>query len=87
VPAIAAVKANDLAAARAPLLRVVDALAARGAEAVVLGCTEIPLALRGERAAVPLVDTIDALARAALAWWKGYTLPQPPATRMSSPVT
>jgi aspartate racemase len=73
VPAIAAVKANDLAAATAPLLRVARRLAADGAQAVVLGCTEIPLALRGPEAAqagVPMVDTIDALARAALAWWQ-----------------
>jgi aspartate racemase len=87
VPAITAVKANKLSVARAPLLEVAQALAARGAQAVVLGCTEIPLALRGAEASVPLVDTIDALARAALGWWLDQTLPQPPATRMSSPVT
>ena len=70
VPAIAAVKANDLATARAPLLGVVDSLAARGAQAVVLGCTEIPLPLRGATASVPMIDTIDALARATLRWWR-----------------
>jgi aspartate racemase len=74
LPAIAAVKANDLAAATAPLLGVARRLIADGAQAVVLGCTEIPLALRGPEAAqagVPLVDTIDALARASLRWWMG----------------
>ena len=70
VPSIAAVKANDLATARAPLLGVVDSLAARGAQAVVLGCTEIPLPLRGAMASVPMIDTIDALARATLRWWR-----------------
>ncbi|WP_291295231.1 aspartate/glutamate racemase family protein [Elioraea sp.] len=70
-PAIARVKANDLAGAAAPLLGVATALAGRGAAAVVLGCTEIPLALRGpdaEASGLMLVDTIDALARAVLAW-------------------
>jgi aspartate racemase len=73
LPAIAAVKANDLEAATAPLLRVARRLVADGAQAVVLGCTEIPLALRGPEAAqagAPLIDTIDTLARAALAWWQ-----------------
>lgn len=70
-PAIARVKANAIEAARAPLADVADALAARGARAVVLGCTEIPLALRGARLAVPAIDTVDALARASLAWWRG----------------
>lgn len=72
LPAIAAVKANNLQAATAPLLAVARRLAADGAQAVVLGCTEIPLALRGPDAmgvGVPLLDTIDALARAALRWW------------------
>lgn len=67
---IAMVKANDLAGAEAPLLSVARALAGRGAASVVLGCTEIPLALRGADAGVPLIDSIDALARAALRWWR-----------------
>jgi aspartate racemase len=70
-PAIARVKANDIAGATAPLLGVAEALASRGAAAIVLGCTEIPLALRGPDAAAAglvLIDTIDALARAVLAW-------------------
>jgi len=56
------------------LLAVARRLAERGAAAVVLGCTEIPLALRGPEAAgsgLVLIDTIDALARAALAWARG----------------
>jgi aspartate racemase len=72
LPAIAAVKANDIPAATAPLMGVARRLASDGAQAVVLGCTEIPLALRGPeatQAGVPLVDTIDALARTALKWW------------------
>ena len=70
-PAIAAVKANCLAEAYAPLVEVANSLASRGATAVVLGCTEIPLGLLAgptEALRVPVVDTIDALARAAIAW-------------------
>jgi aspartate racemase len=73
-PAIALVKANQVADAYAPLAEVVNALAARGAAAVVLGCTEIPLGIQagpGERLTVPVIDTIDALARAAIAWARG----------------
>jgi aspartate racemase len=73
-PAIAQVKANHVAAAYAPLAEVVNRLAARGAAAVVLGCTEIPLGIQaGPQATleVPVIDTIDALARAAIAWARG----------------
>jgi aspartate racemase len=70
-PAIAMVKANRVADAYPPLLEVANTLAARGAAAVVLGCTEIPLGIQaGPQGAlrVPVIDTIDALARAAIAW-------------------
>jgi aspartate racemase len=73
-PAIAAVKANRVAEAFQPLAEVVNSLAARGATAVVLGCTEIPLGIQAGPADilhVPLVDTIDALARAAIDWARG----------------
>jgi aspartate racemase len=73
-PAIALVKANRVAEAYAPLAEVVNALAARGATAVVLGCTEIPLGIQAgpaEALRVPVVDTIDALARASIAWARG----------------
>jgi len=72
-PAIALVKANRVTDAYSPLLEVVNSLGARGAAAVVLGCTEIPLGiLAGPPGGllVPVVDTIDALARAAI-WWAG----------------
>ena len=68
-PAIALVKANRVVEAYAPLAEVAHSLAARGAGAVVLGCTEIPLAIQaGPRLAVPVVDSIDALALAAIEW-------------------
>jgi aspartate racemase len=73
-PAIALVKANRVADAFEPLAEVVNTLAGRGAAAVVLGCTEIPLGIQAGPAdalKVPVVDTIDALARAAVGWARG----------------
>jgi aspartate racemase len=68
-PAIALVKVNRMADAHAPLAATVRSLAARGAAVVVLGCTEIPLGMQaGSAPDLPMVDTIDALARAAIAW-------------------
>jgi aspartate racemase len=68
-PAIALVKANRVAEAHAPLAEAAARLAARGARAVVLGCTEIPLGVAaGPPLPVPVADTVDALARAAIAW-------------------
>ncbi len=72
-PAIAMVKMNRVAEAYAPLADVVLALAARGAGAVVLGCTEIPLGIQAgpwEGLGVKVVDSIDALARVAIDWAK-----------------
>ena len=70
-PAIALVKANRVAEAYLPLADVVRSLGARGASTVVLGCTEIPLGIQaGPEPDLPIVDTIDALARAAIAWAK-----------------
>ena len=73
-PAISLVKANKVAEAYAPLAEVVASLAARGAQAVVLGCTEIPLGILAgpyQTLPVPTIDTIDALALASIAWAKG----------------
>jgi aspartate racemase len=68
-PAIAEVKANRVAAAYPPLAEMAGRLAARGARAVVLGCTEIPLGIAaGPPLPVPVVDTIDALARVSISW-------------------
>ena len=72
-PAIASVKANRVTDAYQPIRQVINSLASRGATAVVLGCTEIPLGIQAGPANeldVPVVDTIDALARAAIIWAK-----------------
>ena len=66
---IAGVKAGDLDAAAAQLQSALHTLAARGVQAAVMGCTEIPLAAR--RLAAPpfaLVDSTLELARATVSY-------------------
>jgi aspartate racemase len=53
-------------ASRAGYVAVINGLAARGAEGVVLGCTEIPLLVRQEDVELPLFDTTFLHAQAAL---------------------
>ena len=74
VEAIAAVKGNRPEAAFAPATACIARLVARGADAIVLGCTELPLAVpHAQRSAlgVVLTDSIDALARAAIGQFYG----------------
>ena len=72
MPAVGLVKANRVEEAYAPLALVARELRARGAAAVVLGCTEIPLGIAaGPALDFPVIDTIAALARAAIGWAKG----------------
>lgn len=65
MPGIAAVKAGKLAVGRQLCGRAAQALADRGAGALLLACTELPLVLDDRSAGVPAVDATDALARAA----------------------
>lgn len=62
--AIRRVKAGDAPGARAPLEAAVRSLARRGAEVVLLACTELPLAAEGAAPEVPLLDASRALAEA-----------------------
>jgi len=68
--AIRAVKSNRMEAALEPAVRCVNSLRERGADAVVLGCTELPLAIpHAQRVGLgPMSDSIDALALAAIAY-------------------
>ena len=66
-PAIDLVKAGDLVKSHTMLMSVVDSLIARGARAVVLGCTEIPLAIREDNQnGIPLINSIDSLVKVAI---------------------
>jgi aspartate racemase len=57
---------NIKPASRDTVLRVIGELAARGAGAVILGCTELPLLVTQEQCPVPLFDTTTIHARAAV---------------------
>ncbi len=66
---IRAVKANQLEESFAPAVECIQRLRTRGADAVVLGCTELPLAVPHalrKGLGIPLTDSIDALALAAI---------------------
>ncbi|MFF7705660.1 cysteate racemase [Streptomyces lydicus] len=68
MPAIRALKAGVRGAAVAqPLARAAGRLIRQGAQAVIAGCTEIPLGLDPECLPVPVVDPALVLARAVLA--------------------
>jgi aspartate racemase len=60
------VAAQFTATSRAYFTAVINDLAERGCEAVVLGCTEIPLIVTFETSPLPLLDSTRLLARAAL---------------------
>ncbi len=66
--AIARVKAGDTAGARAPFEAAVRGLADRGADLVLLACTELPIAAEGSSCPVPLLDASRALAGALVAF-------------------
>lgn len=66
-PAIDLIKGGDLEQAHPMFMTVVDSLIARGARAVVLGCTEIPLSVReNSYNGTPLINSIDSLVKAAI---------------------
>ena len=71
-PAIAAVKAGRTGDATERLAAACQALRRRGAEAVLMGCTEIPLALCEGDVGLPLVDATDALAAQAVRWSRNW---------------
>lgn len=67
MPGIEAVKAGRLADGQARLAEAARALGRRGAEVLVLGCTEIPLVLDAAACTLPAVDATAALARQVVA--------------------
>ncbi len=56
---------------RASFLRIIEALGDRGAGGIILGCTEIPLLVRPGDSALPLFNTMEIHARAAVDWALG----------------
>jgi len=67
--AIEAVKRNDLANARTAAQHAAQALIADGADCLLLGCTEMPIALEGSCFMDISVDATAALADGCVAWW------------------
>lgn len=63
---IFAVKAGDKGPeVKAKLMKVANGLISRGAGAIILGCTELPLVLSPDDLTVPVIDTLEGLALAA----------------------
>jgi aspartate racemase len=63
-PAINLIKANNIEAAQPLIMTVVNRLINSGANAVVLGCTELPLAVKQtEERGIPLINSIDSLVK------------------------
>lgn len=72
LPAIECVKRNDLAQAHTLATRAARGLLAQGAQRIILGCTEIPLALdyQPSNGAEHCIDATRALACACVRWWQ-----------------
>jgi aspartate racemase len=58
-------------ASRRVYQQVIASLAQRGAQAIILGCTEIGLLIKPEHSALPLLDTTELHAQAAVAFALG----------------
>jgi aspartate racemase len=59
---VALIKANRVdAPVRSEMRRLAEVLTGAGAELIVAGCTEVPLVLRDEDVAVPLISSTDVL--------------------------
>lgn len=70
-PAIDLIKANNLLAAQELLLEAIRNLHVWNVDAVVLGCTELPLAIRDlQYNGKPLVNSIDSLVKSVLTKYK-----------------
>jgi len=64
---IYAVKAGDLSnEIKGNILKITQKLIDKGAEAIVAGCTEIPLIIKEGDVSVPLIDSTQVLAKAAV---------------------
>jgi aspartate racemase len=57
---------NIRPASRDTVVRIMGELAAQGAQAIILGCTELPLLVTQDHSPIPLIDTTTLHARAAV---------------------
>jgi aspartate racemase len=66
-PAIDLIKAGKIAESQPLLMKVIHSLIDRGAQAIVLGCTELPLSIGiANVEGIPVVNSIDSLVQAVL---------------------
>jgi len=66
-PAIDFIKAGKIGESQVLLMQVIHSLIDRGAQAVVLGCTELPLSIGiASEQGVPIVNSIDSLVQAVI---------------------
>jgi aspartate racemase len=64
---ISAIKAGDKSSEVVASMRsLADGLAGRGAQAIVAGCTEVPLVLDDSMLEVPVISSTELLARATV---------------------
>jgi len=68
MPAISSIKAGDLKSGHSLLIRAANALKDRGATAIIMGCTEIPLVLNSLDIEIPLIDPTQSLATKVVEW-------------------
>ncbi len=61
--AIYAVKAGDMSKSSTAAIQIGQRLVGAGAEAVIAGCTEIPLIIRAGDLSIPIIDATEVLAR------------------------
>jgi aspartate racemase len=80
--AIYCVKRGEVSKATPLLARAAELLKQRGAEKILLGCTEIPLALesRMRAGATGYLDATLALAEECVAWWQSANIGRSPAS-------
>ena len=64
--AIYSVKSGDLARAKEILMPIAKKLVDQGAQAIIGGCTEIPLVISGDDLPVPVIDSTGILAQACI---------------------
>jgi len=68
MPAISSIKAGNLELGHDLLTKAANALKDRGATAIIMGCTEIPLVLNFADSKIPLVDPTQSLATKVVEW-------------------
>jgi aspartate racemase len=66
-PAIDLIKAGKIMESQVLLMKTIHSLIDRGAEAIVLGCTELPLSIGIDNVEdIPIVNSIDSLVQAVI---------------------